>query len=92
MSALLDSLLTPAQRAQAFDFDYGPNLGHPLDPRNEPGEADDMVACIEEAERCIAMARRLLSEAGIPGDLNYRANLLAARSLMTEASGYLAED
>ena len=51
-----------------------------------------MVMCIDEAERVCSMARQLLANAGIPGDRNYEANKLAARSLMTEASGYLAED
>lgn len=108
MSYHLESLLTKQQRLQAEIGDslqrtamhmnnlralrVGQYLHDNAAPADPDEIADDMVMCIEEAERSIGMARRLLSEAvGLTGS-DYTAKIDAARSLMTEASGYLQED
>lgn len=103
MSQQLESLLTQSQRLQADIGDTlqrinlralkaGQWLRDNAAPREADDELEDMVMCLDEAERAISLARQLLANAGLPGDRNYEANKLAARSLMTEASGFLAED
>ena len=53
-----------------------------MEPDYLPDEAESMLLSIQEAEACLRMARQMLNEGGI----------LAARSCMTEASGWLAPD
>ena len=76
-------------RMHAFDADYGPYTGHPGDPRtpdDESSESDDMLMAITEAEEALMKARALIEASGP------RKSLLAARSLMNEAVGWLKED
>ena len=76
-------------RMHAYDADYGPYTGHCGDPRtpdDEPSESDEMLTAIGEAEDALMKARALIEASGP------RKSLLAARSLMAEAIGWLKED
>ena len=69
-----------------FDLDYGSYTANPIDPRTpDDDEAAGMRAQIVEAQARLEMA---LSALDVTGPA---ASLLAVRSLMTEAMGWLVE-
>ena len=91
MSALLESLLTPGQRAQAAMADAQTRHDNAAPAEPEDSEEDNLVACIEEAERLLAQARRLLADAVYcPFAELHGRHIKQARALMAEAARFLS--